>query len=147
MLIKIPFELRLYRYKQRWYWSYPHSVHSSFLGHSNHWQLYEHAATKRKRKRRSLPILYKFHFPALKNISHLRKIPTNVHWRFFLPILLFTNIFPSLLRLSTGCHTRIPHNIQTTAQSVKFKPPNVTVNILRAPCGHKMSNYVIVKNR
>jgi len=61
LLIKIPSELGLCKYNQRRYWSHPHSVYSSFLGHSNHWQLCEHAANKTNRKRRSLPIRYMFH--------------------------------------------------------------------------------------
>jgi len=31
--------------------------------------------------------------------------------------------------------------------TVQFKPSDFTVNILSAPCGRKMSNYVIVKHR
>jgi len=27
------------------------------------------------------------------------------------------------------------------------KPPSVTVYILSTPCGHKISNYIIIKNR
>jgi len=35
----------------------------------------------------------------------------------------------------------------TVGQNVKLKSPDVTVKILSAPCGHKIANYVVVKNR
>ena len=35
----------------------------------------------------------------------------------------------------------------TIAQNVQLKSPDVTVNILSVPCGHKIADYVVVKNR
>jgi hypothetical protein len=34
------------------------------------------------------------------------------------------------------------NNIQTIAQNVPLKPPDVTVNILSSPYGHEMSKYM-----
>ena len=55
-------------------------------------------------------------------------------------------MFWSLLRPSTECHTRI-QRIQTTAQHAQVKTPDVTVNNLSVPFGHKVLNYIVVKNR
>jgi len=63
----------------------------------------------------------------------------------FYHLLLFTNMFRSLQRLSSGCHTRI----QTVYKQL-HKMSNsldITVNILSASCSHTMSNCVIIKNR
>ena len=46
-----------------------------------------------------------------------------------------------------GVSYRNTNNIQTVAQNVQLKPAQRSVNILSAPYGHKMSNYVIVTNR
>jgi len=56
-----------------------------------------------------------------------------------------------LLHVSVASATiiRVSHtstnSIQITTQNVQLKPPDVTVNILSAPCGHKMSNCFDVK--
>ena len=63
----------------------------------------------------------------------------------FYVLYLFTNISVASASINRVSHEKT-HNIQTIAQNVKFKPPSVTVNILSAQYGHKMFNYVIVKN-
>ena len=46
------------------------------------------------------------------------------------------------------CHQDVIQEYkQHTNNRTKLRSPDVTVNILSAPCGHKISNYVIVTNR
>jgi hypothetical protein len=62
-------------------------------------------------------------------------------------IFLFTNMFRSLLRPSSGRHTRIQIVYKELHKISIYKPLDVTVKILRDPYVHEMSNYVIVTNR
>lgn len=55
-------------------------------------------------------------------------------------------MFWSLLRPLPECHTRI-QTTQTTVQNAQVKPPDVTVNNLSVPFGHKVLNYIVVKSR
>jgi len=64
----------------------------------------------------------------------------------FYHILLFIDTFPSLLRPIIKVYKNT-NDTQTVTQNKYLKSPNVIVNILRASCNRKISNYAIVKNR
>jgi hypothetical protein len=69
--------------------------------------------------------------------------PPNAHQQnVFHHILLFTDMFRSLLRPSSRCHTR-SHNVQIVTQNI-IKATLYYSSILCTPCRNKMTIYVVV---